>query len=75
MLGDLESHQEYAERDGELNGGQHRRISSLPVSEKTRSSATILSAAARFFLQDEQVKDGGHDGIHGETGDGLYRRR
>jgi hypothetical protein len=69
------THQEYTGLDGELNGDRHRRISSVPVSEKTRSSATILSAAARFFLQDEQVKDGGHDGIHGEAWGGLHRRR
>jgi hypothetical protein len=34
MLWASATHQEYAGLDGELNGGRHRRISQVPVSEK-----------------------------------------
>jgi hypothetical protein len=46
-----------------------------PVSGKTRSSATILTAAARFLLQDEQVNHGDFNGSLGEVRGGLYRQR
>jgi hypothetical protein len=74
MLGDLESHQEYAERDVELNGGRHHRISSLPVLEKTRSPTVLRTALAQFLPPDERVEHGGDKGVHGGAWDCLIRR-
>jgi hypothetical protein len=56
------AHQEHAELYGKVNGGQHRRNSSVPVSGKTSSSTAIPSTAAQFLLQEEQVNHGGADG-------------